>query len=170
MTYYFISGFCFRIDADRAASITVFGGAGGGGQHLHSCISGNGDNASNFYPDSFAAQHRHQLDGGLQFSSGYPGPIAPESQPAPMRLQSPPHCRLNHRNRNAHRNQQYESGTSPYTYYNIVWIHNIILYCIVAVRPRCFILSSERGSNVMIICDVESAVSAYSAYCSIKYL
>lgn len=117
-------------DADRAASIAMFGG----GQHLSSLHSSSDNcsdnsNTSNFYSDSFAQQqHRHQTDenGGLLFSSAYPVPIAPEPQPH-IRLQSPPH-RLNHRNRNLHHNRQYESGTwSPvYTY-----IYTIHLLCIV---------------------------------------
>jgi len=96
-------------DVDKASSIPMFGG---GNQHLSSLnnTSGNSNN-SNFYHENFVQhqQHRHQVDdnSGL-FSSGYPVPAA--SEPQHIRLQSPPH-RLNHRNRNLHHNQQYETGT-----------------------------------------------------------
>lgn len=100
-------------DIDRAASITTFGGGCVGGQQnlsLHG-NSGNG-NTSNFYSEPFGhQQHRHQVDDtGSLFSSSYSVPAV--SEPAQhIRLQSPPH-RLNHRNRNLHQNQQFETGKS----------------------------------------------------------
>jgi len=96
-------------DVDRASSIPMFGGGNQNLSSLHN-TSGNSNN-SNFYHENFVQhqQHRHQVDdnSGL-FSSGYPVPAA--SEPQHIRLQSPPH-RLNHRNRNLHQNQQYETGT-----------------------------------------------------------
>ncbi|XP_015377633.1 PREDICTED: ETS-like protein pointed, isoform P2/D, partial [Diuraphis noxia] len=94
-------------DIDRASSISMFGG---GNQHLTSLHNtGGNNNNSNFYHENFVQhqQHRHQVDdnSGL-FSSAYPVPAA--SEPQHIRLQSPPH-RLNHRNRNLHHNQQYET-------------------------------------------------------------
>lgn len=82
-------------DADRATSISMLGGTGAQNSFPSSHTNGN-SNASNFYPENFP-----------QFSP-YPGPLSSEPH---IRLQSPPH-RLNHRNRNIHQNQQYETGTS----------------------------------------------------------
>ncbi|KAE9533806.1 hypothetical protein AGLY_008885 [Aphis glycines] len=96
-------------DVDRAASIPMFGG---GNQHVSSLhnTSSNSNN-SNFYHENFVQhqQHRHQVDDNSGLFSSYPVPAA--SEPQHIRLQSPPH-RLNHRNRNLHHNQQYETGMS----------------------------------------------------------
>lgn len=105
------------VDVDRASSTTTFGGgAVGGHQNLHGS-SGNG-NTSNFYSEPFGhQQHRHQVDDtGSLFSSSYPVPAT--SEPQHIRLQSPPH-RLNHRNRNLHQNQQFETGKSQFLIYII---------------------------------------------------
>lgn len=99
-------------DVDRAASITMFGGGVvGGHQNLSLLGSGGNGNTSNFYTEHFGhQQHRHQVDDtGSLFSSSYP--VSVTSEPQHIRLQSPPH-RLNHRNRNLHHNQQFETGKS----------------------------------------------------------
>lgn len=82
----------------------------GDGQHVLSSSHGNGgtDNATNLYTDSDGYVQRQQIDndgGRGLFSSGYPE--ATETQH--IRLQSPPQ-RLNHRNRNLHQNQQYNTA------------------------------------------------------------
>lgn len=146
---------CFSTDADRAASISMFGG-----QHhlssLHSSCIGDGGAASNFYPDDFAQQqHRHQVDGGLPYSSGYPTPAESQQPPLPpIRLQSPPH-RLNNRTRNANRNQQYESGNYRASYNTISCIVIIVVYCAVhgCTSVAMLLFSRDRSTAAMYSID-----------------
>jgi len=117
-------------DIDRASSIPMFVG---GNQHLSSLHNtGGNNNNSNFYHENFVQhqQHRHQVDdnSGL-FSSAYPVPAV--SEPQHIRLQSPPH-RLNHRNRNLHHNQQYETGTLSLLF-SYIGVFIIIIITIVVI-------------------------------------
>jgi hypothetical protein len=87
---------------------------GGNGQLHPSSLHGvNSNGASSFYSENFGQQqNRHQLDD--MFSSAYPVPPVASEPQQHIRLQSPPH-RLNHRNRNLHHGQQYETGTTRRT-------------------------------------------------------